>query len=419
MVFGVKVEIKSVLILVFRVEFKIRDSLILVFIYFCKIKVKFIPIKMRSFKSGRYINQGYYKSFQPNPINRDWLVSNMDIISLLSKADRQLGRLDMYSEYVNIDLFISMHIAKEATQSSKIEGTRTNMEEVFLDRENIAFEKRDDWEEVQNYITAMNEAVLMLQKLPFSSRLIKNTHELLLQGVRGEHKLPGIFRTSQNWIGGASINDAIFIPPNHNSIGELMSDIEKFANDELNKLPDLIKIALIHYQFETIHPFLDGNGRVGRLLITLYLVGKGVLKQPILYLSDFFEKHRTLYYDNLTRVRTHDDVEQWIKFFLIGVIETAQNGVKTFDGILQLQKNVNVKIEKLGVRTSDAGKVLQYLYKKPIVDVPKVAEITGKSVGSVYKLISILEEIGILREISGQQRGRLYSFEDYVGLFRK
>lgn len=373
---------------------------------------------MEKFKSGTYINQGYYKSFQPNEINRDWGINNLDIISLLSKADRQLGRLDMYSEYVNIDLFISMHIAKEATQSSKIEGTRTNMEEAFLEKEDIAFEKRDDWEEVQNYILAMNKAVKMLKSLPFSSRLINNTHKVLLQGVRGEHKLPGTYRTSQNWIGGASINDAIFVPPVHTSISDLMSDIEKFANDELNKLPDLLKIALIHYQFETIHPFLDGNGRVGRLLITIYLVSKSILKQPILYLSDFFEKHRTLYYDNLMRVRTHNNLEQWFKFFLAGVIETAENGVTTFDAILQLQKSIDKKLESLGTRTADAQKIVQYLYKKPITNAVKIAELTEKSSASVYKLISILEELEILKEVTGQKRGKLYSFESYVKLFK-
>jgi len=372
---------------------------------------------MKNFKAGFQINQGYYKSFQPNPINKNWEIGEMQVSQLLSKADRQLGRLDMYSEYVNIDLFVSMHIAKEATQSSKIEGTQTNMEEAFLNKEDISFEKRDDWEEVQNYISAMNEAVKMLHTLPFSSRLIKQTHKILLQGVRGEHKLPGEYRTSQNWIGGASINDAVFIPPVHNSINELMSDIEKFANDELNPLPDLLKIALIHYQFETIHPFLDGNGRVGRLLITLYLVSKGILKQPILYLSDFFERNRTLYYDNLMRARTHDDITQWCKFFLTGIIETAKNGVETFDGILQLQKITEEKIRSLGVKSGDAQKVVDYLYTKPIIDAGAVGKIIDKSPASVYKLISILEELKIITEVTGSQRGRLYIFKDYLALF--
>src|SRR5690606_35764808 len=280
---------------------------------------------MINFNAGQILNQGYYKSFQPNVINRQWLIEDMEIMSLLSKADRQLGRLDMYSEHIpDIDLFISMHVLKEATQSSRIEGTQTNMEEALLNKEDVSHERRDDWEEVQNYIHAMNKALVMLKEIPFSSRLIKETHKVLLQGVRGEHKLPGEFRTSQNWIGGASINDAVFIPPVQNTIPELMGDLEKFRHNDEFFLPDLIKIGIIHYQFETIHPFLDGNGRVGRLLITLYLVDKGILKQPILYLSDFFEQHKPLYYDNLMRVRTHSDLKQWLKFFLVGITETAQ-----------------------------------------------------------------------------------------------
>ena len=375
--------------------------------------------KMEKFISGIYINQGYYKSFQPNFINRDWELNSMEIISLLSKADRQLGRLDMYSEYVNIDLFIRMHIAKEATQSSKIEGTQTNIEEAFLKKEEIAKEKRDDWEEVQNYIQAMNEAVKLLHTLPFSSRLIKETHKILLQGVRGKHKLPGKFRVSQNWIGGATITDAVFIPPVHNSIGELMSDLEYFANNELNHIPDLLKIAIIHYQFETIHPFLDGNGRVGRLLITLYLVNKGILKQPILYLSDFFEKNRMLYYDNLMRIRTHNDITQWLKFFLTGVIETAKKGVTTFDAIMQLQKNMELKIESLGNRSGDAKKVVDYLYTQPVVEVNRVEEIIQKSNVTAYKLLDSLEKLEIIKEVSGAQRNKLYVFNEYLDLFNR
>lgn len=372
---------------------------------------------MEKFTSGKYINQGYYKSFQPNTIHRDWILNDMEVIRLLSKADRHLGRLDMYSEYVNIDLFIRMHIAKEATQSSKIEGTQTNMEEAFLSKEEIAYEKRDDWEEVQNYISAMNEAVKLLHRLPFSSRLIKQTHKILLQGVRGEHKLPGEYRTSQNWIGGASISDAAFIPPIHSSINEFISDLEIFANDEISPLPDLIKIAIIHYQFETIHPFLDGNGRVGRLLITIYLVSKGILKQPILYLSDFFEKNRILYYDNLMRTRTHNDINQWLKFFLTGIIETAKKGVTTFDGILQLQKSLEEKLKSFGNRNMDARKVVDYLYTQPIIEVTKVEELLQKSSVTAYKLLADLERLDVIKEISGAQRNKLYVFKDYLDLF--
>lgn len=374
---------------------------------------------MKNFISGNMINQGYHKSFQPNYINKNWIIDDMSVLSLLSKADRQLGRLDTFSQYVNIDLFISMHIVKEATQSTKIEGTQTNIEEAFLQKEDLALDKRDDWEEVHNYIQAMKTAVRDLENLPISSRLIKKTHKTLISGVRGEHKLPGEYRKSQNWIGGATINDATFVPPVHTSVDELMSDLEKFANDDFNDLPDLLKIAIIHYQFETIHPFLDGNGRIGRLLIPIYLVSKGILKQPILYLSDFFEKHRSLYYDNLMRVRTHNDLTQWFKFFLTGVIETAKIGVETFDGILKLQKDLEDKLLSHKGNTDDARKIIASLYENPITDAQKVEKIIEKSYGSAYKQIALLEKLEIIKEITGGQRGKVYAFDAYIKLFKK
>lgn len=374
---------------------------------------------MKNFKSGIYINQGYYKSFQPNVINHPWVIDNMEIVTLLSKADRMLGRLDMYSEHIpNIDLFISMHILKEATQSSRIEGTQTNMEEALLAKEDVPLDKRDDWMEVQNYISAMNEAIEMLEKLPFSSRLIRNVHKVLLSGVRGDHKQPGDFRKSQNWIGGHSIKDAIFVPPVCTSIPDLMEDIEKFVHNDSIYFPELLKIALIHYQFETIHPFLDGNGRTGRLLITLYLVSKGILKRPILYLSDYLEKHRNSYYSNLMKVRLENNIEEWFKFFLKGVIETAENGVKTFENILLLQKQYEECIKKLGSRSANALKVITELYKKPITDATNISNITDLSPASSYKLIEELERLGILKEITGSKRGRIYILKKYIEIFR-
>lgn len=374
---------------------------------------------MKQFKSGKYISQGFYKSFQPECINRQWQIESMEVMQLLSQADRELGRLDMYSKYIpNIDLFISMHVLKEATQSSKIEGTQTNMEEALLDKEDIPLDKRDDWQEVQNYIQAMETAVNRLDKIPFSSRLIRETHQILLQGVRGEKKQPGEFRNSQNWIGGATINDAVFIPPVQSSVPELMSDIEKFIHNEELFFPELLKIALVHYQFETIHPFLDGNGRVGRLLIPLYLVSKGILGRPILYLSDFFETHRGLYYDNLMNVREKNDINQWFKFFLVGIIETTKKGISTFDSILQLQKQNDTKIQSLGSRAANAQKITNHLYQRPVINAEKVSEIAGISMPSAYKLIGVMEEIEILKEVTGGQRGRVYVFEDYIKLFK-
>ena len=375
--------------------------------------------RMKDFKAGTYVSQGYYKSFQPTPIDRQWHLDNMEVIQLLSKADRDLGRLDMYSNYIpNIDLFISMHVLKEATQSSKIEGTQINIEEALSEKKNVPHDKRDDWEEVQNYIHAMEIAIKELDKLPFSSRLIRHTHKSLLQGVRGEKRQPGEFRRSQNWIGGATINDATFIPPIHTSIPELIGDLENFIHNQEIFFPELLKIALIHYQFETIHPFLDGNGRVGRLMITLYLVNSGILKKPILYLSDFLETHRRHYYENLMLVREKNDISQWFKFFLVGVIETANKGIQTFDSILQLQKQVDLDIQKLGSRAANAQKITNYLYQRPLINAEKIVEVASISYPSAYKLIEDLEKFEILKEITGGQRSREYIFEKYIDLFQ-
>ena len=374
---------------------------------------------MRSFKSGRHLSQGSYKSFIPEPIHKAWHLEDMQVINLLSQADRQMGRLDMYSEYTpNIDLFISMHVLKEATQSSKIEGTQTSLEEALQEKDDVHADHRNDWEEVQNYLKALHFAIDSLDRLPLSSRLIKKTHKVLLQGVRGRHKLPGQFRNSQNWIGGASLADAVFIPPPHTEVERLMGDLEKFAHNLEFPFPDLLKIALIHYQFETIHPFLDGNGRVGRLLITLYLVEKGILKKPILYLSDFFERNRNLYYHNLMKVRTDNDITQWFKFFLVGIIETAKGGIQTFDKIMKLQNEVNAKLQQLGSRANNARKIVNALYKHPLTDAGKVALITDISLPSAYKLIADLEKLKIIHEVTGAKRGKQYRFDDYISLFK-
>jgi Fic family protein len=372
---------------------------------------------MNKFTAGNYQNQRYYKSFQPTFINREWALADMEIQALLSKADREIGRLDMYSEYIpNIDLFISMHVLKEATQSSKIEGTQTNIEEALLEKEDVLFEKRDDWEEVQNYIEAMNSAIKLLDKLPFSTRLIKETHKILLQGVRGEYKLPGEFRSSQNWIGGATLNDAIFIPPVFDSINELMGDLEKFAHNEEFYFPDLLRIALIHYQFETIHPFLDGNGRVGRLMITLYLVEKNILKRPILYLSDFFEKHKSLYYDNLMNVRNKSDLKQWFKFFLVAIIETAKNGIATFDAILKLRKELEEQIQKSS-KSNYLLKIMNYLYQRPTINISKIMEIVDVSHPTAYKILDEMLKMNIIKEIGSKKRDKNYVFHSYIQLF--
>jgi len=268
-----------------------------------------------------------------------------------------------------------------------------------------------------HYIDALDYSVRALDTVPFSSRLIRDGHRILMKGVRGAHKAPGEFRKTQDWIGGATIEDAVFIPPAPGSVPELMLDLERFVHDESILLPDLLNIALIHYQFETIHPFLDGNGRVGRLMIPLYLVYRGVLGRPILYISDFFERNRSLYYDNLMRVREQNDLDHWFRFFLTGVIETARKGIATFDGILDLQRDVDERVRQLGRRAGSAATVIQQLYRRPLIDAAGVSEVAGVSMPTAYKLIEDLECISILREMTGARRGRTYLFDADLALF--
>ena len=269
---------------------------------------------IKDFVAGSYKRGYHYTYFLPEKINHPFVCSDAETNNSLEKASLKLGELNSFSKLVpDTGMFIIMHIFKEAVVSSRIEGTRTNIEEALIEKQDIDPERRDDWQEVNNYVEAMNTAIDDLKKLPLSSRLIRNAHKVLLSSVRGEQKNPGEFRRSKNWIGGVSISDAVFIPPAHDELPELLSDLEKFLNNNQLAIPHLIRIAIAHYQFETIHPFLDENGKIGRLLITLYLVYSGVLDQPLLYLSDFFERNKTLYYDNLTFVRTKNDLRKWIR----------------------------------------------------------------------------------------------------------
>jgi Fic family protein len=373
---------------------------------------------IKSFVAGVYRQQYQYKSFFPTPIHQPWTISESQLMMALSRADIKLGELNAFSQLIpNVDFFIAMHVSKEATTSSRIEGTQTNIDDVIQKIEYIDPEKRDDWEEVQNYIKAMNEAITALSTLPLSSRLLKSTHHTLLQGVRGRHKLPGEFRRSQNWIGGASLADAHFIPPHHTEIEALIADLEHFLNDENAQVPALIKIGIAHYQFETIHPFLDGNGRIGRLLITLYLVSQGLLVKPTLYLSDFFEKHKMLYYDNLTRVRTHNDLTQWLKFFLEGVRQTSESSIATFKAIIAIRQRCEEQIATLGKRAPTARALLQCLYRKPITDGHDVIAALGVSQATAFRLLDDFVRLEILKENTGNKRNRIFVFAEYLRLF--
>lgn len=375
-------------------------------------------MKFEKFKAGHWRQRYQYKSFEPVEVNHEWIWEDPVINTLLESANRALGELNAFSLIVpDIDLFIEMHVVKEAQTSSRIEGTQTGIDEALMPEEQISPEKRDDWREVHNCISAVNTAIEELKKLPLSNRLLKQTHAILMQGARGEHKQPGEFRTSQNWIGGSSLLDAAFIPPHQDNVPALMGDLEQFWHNENITVPHLIRIAISHYQFETIHPFLDGNGRIGRLLIPLYLVNHGLLTKPSLYLSDFFERNRASYYDALTRVRVSNDLIHWVRFFLQGVTEMASKGREVFRQVLLLRTEAEHKILALGKRAPNAKATLNLLYRKPMVMAADLEQGLGVTHPTANALLKDLVRLGMLREVTGAERRRLYVFDAYLALF--
>jgi Fic family protein len=374
-------------------------------------------MKLEEFKSGNYTQEYEYKAFLPNSINSNWIWEDSEINIMLDKANRKLGEINAFSYLIpNIDMFIKMHIVKEANTSSKIEGTKTEIDEAVMREEQLSPEKRDDWLEVHQYIESMNSAITMLEKLPLSNRLIRETHKILLKTGRGENKTPGKFRKSQNWIGGNNLSDAKFIPPHNRHLNDLMSDLEEFINDKKNNVPHLIKLALLHYQFETIHPFLDGNGRVGRLLITLYLIENEILTKPALYLSDYFEKNREEYYQCLTDAR-NNNIIKWIKFFLKGIITTSENAKLTFIKIINLQKEMIEKSQTFGSRSEKIIKIINIFYENPILSIKELVKITGIPDKTMRSLINIMIDKDIIKEMTGYGRNKLFVFDKYLKLF--
>ena len=378
-------------------------------------------MKLEDYKSGEYVKMNDYKAFIPSKINYNWGWDDTKLDKLLAEANRQIGELNAYSLLIpNVDLYIKMHVKIEANKSSRIEGTRTTVEEDLLDVTDINPEKRDDWEEVQNYVKATNYGVERIKEgFPVCTRLIRELHKILMQGVRGEHKTPGEFRTSQNWIGGSMPSNAVYVPPPHTEIAECLTDFEKFINNEEIDTPDLIKIAILHYQFESIHPFLDGNGRIGRLLIPLYIQSKGMIDKSCLYISDYIERNKDIYYDMLTRVRTHNDMIAWIKFFLEAVIETSKTAKEKFRNVVELTMEMDKTIIDLPIKAENAKKVIDVLYNEPVINRKKLCDITKIKEGTIKNIINCLLENNIIVETTGYSRNQIFTFQKYTDLFLK
>jgi len=372
--------------------------------------------KLRTNLSG----EAAYKSFIPTPLPPNPPVElSGETIELLVKANKQLTLLESISARIpNINLFISMYVRKEALMSSQIEGTQATLEDVLdpLINKNANRNIAD----VINYIRATEFSIIRLRELPLCNRLIKETHAVLMNDVRGQEKNPGEFRYSQNWIGGqgSTLKNAKFIPPMPEDMSIAMSDLEKYINSDDN-LDVLIRVALIHYQFETIHPFLDGNGRIGRLLITLYLIEKNVLTTPALYISYFLKKNRIEYYDRMSEVRRNGNYEQWINFFLQAIFESAEDATITIDKLMALHDRNITLISDMGRATKTALRLFLYLEENPIIDIKKTATALNTTFKTISDSVQRLHEMGILIQNSGKQRNRTFSYADYLDILRE
>lgn len=373
------------------------------------------------FRAGVFVQQpSGYRAFNPAPLPPNPAVEmDAGMVNLLSQADRVIGRLDMVAEVLpNPDLFIGMYVRQEAVLSSQIEGTQSTLEDVLQFEIDASGEPQvADVREVVNYVAAINHGLSRLPDLPLSLRLLKEIHEVLLRQGRGERSTPGEFRRSQNWIGppGSTLANATFVPPPVPEMMTALGDLEKFLHT--NNLPVLVQAGLAHAQFETIHPFLDGNGRMGRLLITLLLCEKGVLKRPTLYLSHYFKLHRLEYYDRLTTIRQNGDWEGWIRFFLKGVVEVGSEAVETTRKILTLRDEHLALLSEKMPGNSYATRALDHLFDSPMTTVRRMEAHLSASYKTANKLISEFESLGLLREIMGHKRNRVFAYEPYLALY--
>lgn len=375
-------------------------------------------------RAGMYVDnlggEASYQSFRPNPLPPiPEIKMDEEIVRLLIEANKQLAKLDMSSQFIsNADLFISMYVRKEALISSQIEGTQCTLDDV-LDPE-VEMNANLDVSDVINYVKATQYAIKRLDKLPLCCRLIREIHEVLMEGARGQDKCPGEFRHSQNWIGPAncSLKEARYIPPNVEDMQNAMSDLEKYINENVEYDP-LIRVALIHYQFETIHPFLDGNGRIGRLLILLYLMGQGLLAKPVIYISYFLKKNQVEYYDRISEVRRSGNYEQWVRFFLEAVSKAAADSLETIQKLSSLHDTNIEKLPKTMRAKDNLRAVFDYIEQYPIIEIKRTAQELDISYNTVATAVKKLMELGILQETTNAARNRVFAYGEYLEILRK
>lgn len=375
-------------------------------------------------RAGKFVDnltgEATYQSFKPNPLPPvPEILLDEEIVKLVVDANRQLAKLDTASQLIsNADLFISMYVRKEALISSQIEGTQCTLDDV-LDPE-VDMNANLDVSDVVNYVKATQYAIQRLENLPLCCRLMKEVHEKLMEGVRGQDKTPGEFRHSQNWIGPAncSLKDARYIPPNVQDMEEAMSDLERYMNENVEYDP-LIRVALIHYQFETIHPFLDGNGRIGRLLILLYLMEQKVLSKPVIYISYFLKKNQVEYYDRISEVRRSGNFEQWIKFFLEAVSKAATDSLESIRQLSILHDKNIARLPISNRKKDNLRAVFEYIEQYPIIDIKRTAKELGISYNTAATVVKKLVELGILQETTNKARNRVFAYEEYLDILRK
>lgn len=380
-----------------------------------------LRMNISNFRSGTWVEQFEYRSFFPTPVNDDWQWDDPQIDTLLAEANYRVGELNGLSAALpDLKLFRPMFVLKEALASSRIEGNGTILDEAILDdRDAIDSYRRNEWEDVRNHITAIDRVFFELDDLPLSNRLLCHAHETLLAGASGDQKTPGEFRRSQNWIGSGSLSDALFVPPHQGDLGILTTDLEAFWHDESIQAPELIRLAISHYQFVVIHPFLDGNGRVGRIFIALFLAQKGLLKEPLLNVSSYFDLFRDDYYDALTRVAGMSELDHWVRYFLRAVEKTAKHATQTLKAAHALREATHVAVEPFSDQSADPVRVIDYLFRKPIVTVEELSDQLELERDTVGGIVDELLAKEILFETAITDKSGFLVFKAYVALFQK